>query len=287
MHLLLDIGKTKTRVAVSKNLQKFEEPRIIDTSASFDDGLELLKSVSSELSAGEKIEAVVGGIGEPLDERKTTIARATSNLHLKDWVGKPLKDELEKSFMAPVFLENDCVLVGLGEAVYGAGKGYGIVAYITISTGVGGARIVNGRPDESAMGFEPGHQIIDFNGSFCISCKAPGHLEVYISGAAFEERYGKKPYEVLDEKIWDEAARILACGLNNTIVHWSPDIVVLGGSMMKKIGIPIERVRFHLANVLKIFPKLPVVEKAVLGDIGGLYGAMAYLFLLTSEKNSL
>jgi glucokinase len=50
---------------------------------------------------------------------------------------------------------------GLGEAVFGAGKGREIVVYMTISTGVGGARIVGGKIDASAMGFEPGHQIID------------------------------------------------------------------------------------------------------------------------------
>ena len=34
-------------------------------------------------------------------------------------------------------------MVGLGEAVHGAGRGNCIVMYMTISTGVGGARIVH------------------------------------------------------------------------------------------------------------------------------------------------
>ncbi len=268
MYLLIDIGKTKTRIAVSENLEKFAEPKIFDTPKIFSEGISLLKRTADELCSGEKIKAVVCGIGGPLDRGKTMIFKASGNL--EDWVQKPLKAELEKAFNAPVFLENDCLLVGLGEANYGAGKDYKIVAYITVSTGVGGARIVNGKTDENALGFEPGYQIINFDGQ-------PEYLESYISGAAFEKRYGKKPYEILDEKIWDETAKILAYGLNNTIIHWSPDIVVLGGSMMKKIGIPVPRVRFHLKNILKIFPELQVIENAALGDIGGLYGAMAFL----------
>ncbi len=268
MYLLIDIGKTKTRIAGSENLEKFSEPRISDTPKTFSEGISLLKRTADELCSGKKIKAAACGIGGLLDRAKTMSLNSSGNI--ADWFQKPLKAELEKVFNAPVFLENDCVFVSLGEAVYGAGRGYKIVAYITVSTGVGGARIVNGKIDENALGFEPGHQIINFDGQ-------PERLESYISGMAFEKKYGKKPYEITDEKIWDETAKILAYGLNNTIVHWSPDIVVLGGSMMKKIGIPIERARFHLKNILKIFPELPLIEKASLGDIGGLYGALTFL----------
>lgn len=46
---------------------------------------------------------------------------------------------------------------------------------------------------------------------------------------------------------------------------------------MKEIGIPIERVRHHLKNILTIFPEHPKIEKATLGDVGGLWGALAYV----------
>ena len=63
------------------------------------------------------------------------------------------------------YLANDSDLDGLGEATVGAGKGFNIVAYITVSTGIGGVRIVGGKIDVSTYGFEPGHQIIDADGS--------------------------------------------------------------------------------------------------------------------------
>jgi len=148
------------------------------------------------------------------------------------------------------------------------------VAYITVGTGVGGCRIVNGRIDEYAAGFEPGFQIIDLTGDSCPTCALPLYLENYISGTAVRARYGKNPAEIDDPAILDELARGLAYGLNNAIVHWSPDIVVLGGGMITgKNPIPLERIRFHLSSVLKIFPRVPAVEISVLGEKSGLLGA--------------
>ena len=177
---------------------------------------------------------------------------------------------MRKIFHAPVFLENDAALAGLGEAVFGAGKGKKIVAYLTISTGVGGCRIVDGKIDENSQGFEPGHQII-FSDKNIIT------LENLVSGTAIEKKYGKKPYEIFDVKIWNNVANNLAYGLHNVAVLWSPDIIILGGSMMKKIGIPVERVKFHLSKILNIFPKPPLIKKSKLGDLAGLYGALAHL----------
>jgi len=70
-------------------------------------------------------------------------------------------------------------------------------------------------------------------------------------------------------------AKTLAYGLNNIMVMWSPDIIILGGSMMKEIGIPVEAVRRHLTDINKVFPNIPEIEKTDFGDFVGLYGAMA------------
>jgi len=99
-------------------------------------------------------------------------------------------------------------------------------------------------------------------------------LENLISGKAIEKRFGKKPSVIRDPKVWDEVALLLAHGVNNSIVHWSPDIVILGGTMMFQ-DIPIKRVIFHLKNILHIFPKLPPVKMAKLKDYVGLWGALA------------
>lgn len=246
---------------------------ILDTPKNFEEGMGLFKKTALELAGVEKIEKAAGGIAGLLDKEKSTLLRAP---HLPGWVDRPLRQKLAEALNAPVFLENDSALVALGEAMQGAGKAFNIVAYLTISTGVGGARIVGGKIDDNSSGFEPGHQIIDPGNALCHTCEN-GELESLVSGAAFEKRFGKKPYDVTDSKVWEEMARFLALGLHNSIVHWSPDVVVLGGSMMKEIGIPVERVKYYLEKTLNIFPVLPKIKKAELGDLGGLHGALEYL----------
>ena len=270
MYLLFDIGGTKTRVALSADLKKIGASEVILTPENFQDGIAVLKKAALKMISGKKIKAICGGIAGLLNKNKTKLMYAHN---LRGWMKKPLKAELEKVIGASVYLENDADLAGLGEAVFGAGKNKNIVVYMTISTGVGGTRIVGGKIDKNAMGLEPGHQIIP-------CCNENGKimsLENCVSGAAFKNRYQKEPYEILDSAIWDKTAESLAYGLNNTIVHWSPDIIVLGGSMMKKIGISIPRTVFYLKNINKIFPNLPLIKKAVLKDLGGIYGAMAFL----------
>ena len=255
------------RMGLADNFKTISKTVILPTPKRFADGMALFKKTAKKLANGKEIKAVSGGIAGPLDKNKTMILNA---LNLRGWSKKMLAKELQKIFKAPVFLENDAALAGLGEAVFGAGKGKKIVAYLTISTGVGGCRIVSGKIDESSQGFEPGHQIVFFENKITT-------LENMVSGTAIEKKYGKKPYEIFDAKIWDNIAKNLAYGLHNVAVLWSPDIIILGGSMMKKIGIPVERVKFHLSKILNIFSKPPLIKKSKLGDLAVLHGALVRL----------
>ena len=264
------------RIASSKNAKDLEKSKIVATPEKFDDGMLVFKNTVRELAGTNDIEAIAGGVAGPLDKERKAILNAPN---LKGWWAAPLKSELERICQGPVYLENDTAIVGLGEAIYGAGSGKNIVAYITVSTGVNGVRIVGGEISPSAMGFEIGQQIINFDGErFCPACDAPGYLESYISGSAFEKKFAKKPYEIFDPDLWEETAKLLAIGLNNVVVFWSPDIIVLGGAMiLGNPAISIERVKFHFDQLLKIFPEPPPIEKAALGDVGGLYGGLAFL----------
>jgi predicted NBD/HSP70 family sugar kinase len=254
--ILFDLGATKTRMAYSVDGETFENPEVFETAQNYESGLQLFVAKAKELAKGREIKTIVGGM-----------SRSISN-----WTQERLKKDLDDTFGAIVLIENDSAIVGLGEADWGAGKGFEIVAYITVSTGVGGAKIVNGKIDERAVGFEPGKQIIDIEDGLNKT------LEELISGKALTEKTGKHPREITDEKIWDEHAKMLAIGLNNIIVEWSPHCVVLGGSMITgNPAISVEKTEKYLKEILKIFPDLPSIKKAELGDFGGLYGALAYL----------
>lgn len=252
--ILFDIGGTKIRMAYSDDGESFEEPRVIETPKNYEEGKKIFVELAKDLTKGREAKKFVGGMSRSV----------------AGWGYGWFKSDLENLVQAEIYLENDAAMVGLGEATYGAGRGFDIVAYVTVSTGVGGARIVGGKIDEKAVGFEPGKQIIDID--------AGDRLEDLISGKALEEKTGKSPKEITDPKVWNEHAYFLAVGLNNVIVGWSPNVVVLGGSMITgDPAIPLDKTEEYLKGLLKIFPELPAIKKAELGDFGGLWGALAYL----------
>tara|TARA_Y100000310_G_scaffold191145_1_gene191148 strand:+ start:3981 stop:4823 length:843 start_codon:yes stop_codon:yes gene_type:complete len=275
MQVVFDIGGTKTRIVVSEDGFSFKKPIVFRTEQDFANQKKKLKEATASLIQDRRINSVAGGIAGPLNKGKNKLINSP---HIPGYVGIDLVDELEDVFDAPVYLENDSAIVGLGEATAGAGRGYNIVAYITVSTGVGGARIVDGKIDNKTIGFEPGHQIINFDGPKCLSCDGTGHLEYYISGNSLERKFNKKPYDIHDASVWEREARILAIGLHNIIVLWSPDCIVLGGSMIVgNPGIDVAHVERHLKNTTHIFPELPKIKEAELKDVGGLHGALAHI----------
>lgn len=276
MRAVFDIGGTHIRIGVAKGFDAIDESIIVHTPQDFFEGMDVLLKNIQELAKGEKVTAVAGGIAGPLDDKKEMLV-SSPNLPL--WVGKPLVKTVSEKLKAPVFLQNDAAMGGLGEAVYGAGKGRNIVAYIAIGTGVGGARIVDGKIDANAYGFEPGHQIIVIDGKED-ACGPKGHLEAYISGKALKALHGKAPEDIADPAVWHEVARFLAVGLNNTIVHWSPDVVVITGSV--GLHIPLGSVAEHLSALMTIFPTHPQIVYGTLGKLSGLYGSLQYL--KTQEK---
>src|SRR3989344_1673874 len=146
MYILFDIGGTKMRVVSADRTKFLAEPMVVNTPQDFSEGVDTLKRIIDNLTHGEKIEAIVGGIAGPLNAEKTMLVKSPN---LSGWVGHDLKKALTEVFNVPVSIENDTALVGLGEANFGAGRGKSIVVYMTISTGVGGARIVDGSIDKN------------------------------------------------------------------------------------------------------------------------------------------
>jgi predicted NBD/HSP70 family sugar kinase len=273
-YVLFDIGGTKTRVAVSEDLLVFSDVESFKTPAVFADGVEQLWAAVEKLTS-KKLTAIAGGLRGLLNEQKTGIQ---NDAILKKWIGKDLVAALQKKANVPIFLENDTAIAGVGEAVFGAGRDLEIVAYHTVSTGVGGVKVENGDIDHASIGFEPGHQILDIDRTILGEDITPT-LENLVSGTAVGERFGVKAYEIpQSDIIWDELAEYLAQGLHNTILYWSPDVIVLGGAMI--VGDPaisVDSIRKYTVKALDGFVTAPLIVKAELGDHAGLHGAMAIL----------
>ncbi len=275
MFLLFDIGGTKLRVGVSRTLKRVDRFKVVPTPPTFQAGITRIAEIARTLSNGQRARAVCGATPGHID-RRTGRLLCSPNL---PWGGKPVLRRLENTFHAPVFIENDAALAGLAEASIGAGRGHSIVMYYTVSTGIGGARIVHGKIDAAAIGFEPGHQIINIETQSTQRCSdrhVPGHLEAYASGTALRRRYGKPPERIYSKRIWDETARLLAVGIANSILHWSPEIVVVGGGLMGSI--PLDKLREEVRhNLSRSFDKKPQLLRAKLGDRAGLIGALVLL----------
>jgi glucokinase len=256
-----DIGASKVRAAVTFDKVHLESIRIIGTPSKFNEAMKLIGEVVSEITKGCQVEAAVVGVAGPMDRGRARLLKS----NLEDWVGKPLREKLEGILGANLVLENDCALVGLGEATKGAGKGEHIVSYITVSSGVNGVRIVDEKIDNNVYGFEIGKQVVAKNKT----------LENLISGLALEKKYGEKPEYLHDRKIWKEEEENLAIGVANTILYWSPNVVVLGGALMDKIS--IDQVTRYVGGILNFYPELPDIRRAILGDFGGLWGGLKML----------
>jgi len=272
MHVVIDIGGTKTRLAGAHDLGAFLEPVIVDTRQNYREALDALYAAAVGASTGASIDGVAIGVPGVLSRDKRVLIHAPN---LPKWNGAKIADDIESTVGAPTVLENDAALVGLGEATDGAGKGSAILAYVTISTGVNGARIVDGQIDRATYGFEIGEQYLD---------DSARTFEELVSGRAIAARFNMPPRELgKDHPVWDELARLTARALHNAIAHWSPDRIVIGGSMMNEVGIPIDRIWTHLQALPRKNPALPEIVHATLGDFGGLWGGLARLRLAREQ----
>jgi glucokinase len=257
MIIVFDIGGTNMRVAGVEDGVLGEVVKV-PTPKDPEEGMVKFVEIAKEIVGDVKIEAVAGDIAG----RVGSDGRISGARNLQAWKGTNIVQKLTDAFGVPAQVVNDCEAAGLGEALYGAGKGAGVLVYITVSTGVGGARI--------------DHGVIDFaaNDAFIIPrVQVSGEdIERLISGTAVHAKFGIEPKELgsIDER--NKLADILAQGLLQIIREWKPDTIVLGGSMITGVNpIPLGRVIDTLSSLMQ---KPPVITMAALGDNGGLYGGM-------------
>src|SRR5574340_974184 len=105
--------------------------------------------------------------------------------NLPGWENVPLRDLIHQQFDVPILIENDAHTAGLGEYMFGAGRGSKYMVYLTVSTGIGGGVIIDGKILEGVNGTagEIGHTTIDWKGGRC-NCGNVGCLEYLASGTA-------------------------------------------------------------------------------------------------------
>lgn len=214
------------------------------------------------------------GFGGPVHFGEQRVALST---HVGGWRDFHLPAWLREQLGIPAIMDNDANVGALGEAFYGAGRGYSSLMYITLSTGIGGGICLNGEIWRGAdsYGGEIGHVTVRPDGPECL-CGARGCLERLCSGLWLERDYGKPAYELMeDPEFMKRYAVDLALGLKTCIMLLNPSRIVLGGGISKSGPALLNPVRAELRRQITDWSSARIdVAIAELGDDSVLYGAL-------------
>lgn len=310
--LAADLGGTDIRVALVDRgghvSQRHVTPTLADRGR--DDVLTRLVA-ALERVASSVGRASLAGIGVSLASPTDPDTGVMYNPpNLPGWDGFSVKPVLEERFSLGVSVANDATLAALAEHVYGAGRGYKHMVYVTISTGIGAGIIIDGRLYTGSRGFagEVGHITIDRNGPVC-NCGNVGCLEALASGTAVarmaRDRLASGERGVLADRAGGDLSRVDARmvaeaaisgdGLAKEIMHqvannlghgvvsilhaFDPEIIVIGGGMSRSLELLLPGVSRQIERHAMAHHRgrLPVVGSQ-LGDEVSLLGAAALAF---------
>lgn len=145
------------------------------------------------------LEAIGASVPGPADPKRGLLINPPN---LLGWSDVPIGAALRSAFDVPALIENDANAAALAESHFGAGQGVRDLLYLTMSTGVGGGLISDGRLIRGAFGGagEVGHMPIEHPGQAC-ACGLTGCLEAYVGGNAWRDRL---------QQIVPEQSRVLA-----------------------------------------------------------------------------
>ncbi len=246
--------------------------------------------------------------GSPMDAEQGIILGPPN---LKTWNPVPIKSLLEAALGLYIQLENDANAGALAEWLWGAGKGYQNVAYLTMGTGIGGGLILDGRLYRGANGNagEVGHmRVVPQGGPLC-GCGKLGCLEAFCSGPAIarraQESVQQSPADAaalielagsvqavsaehvfaaarqgdpLTLRLVDETALYLGVGLANLIQIINPQVIVLGTIATEQGNWFLDRVRQVARR--ETWPQMFEVVQILpspLGNQVGDYGAISII----------
>ncbi|HZH58892.1 MAG TPA: ROK family protein [Metabacillus sp.] len=287
----IDLGGTNLRIGLFNEKGEIinEQSRATEAEKGPEYTITNMAKAINDLKSNYDIKAVGIGSPGPLFPNTGLIIEPPN---LPGWVNVPIVRMLEEKTGLPVKLENDANAAALAEATLGAGKGASSVYYITISTGIGGGYVLNGQLVSGAQGNcgEIGNMIVNPSPD---AYQGPGlnkgALEGVASGTAIG-RIGKERLNITNgaqgvfqlvekgnqqaQEILDEAINYLAIGLANIIHTVNPEVIVIGGGVMKSKDLIlkplIEKTREYVYPCLK---DTLVIKPAVLDQKAGLVGA--------------
>ncbi|MFN7937239.1 MAG: ROK family protein [Bryobacteraceae bacterium] len=271
--LAIDIGGTKFSVAMFHGVAMVRrESQATDREG----GKEWMLQRIAEIVAGWQDAPDVCGIGfgGPVDFASQKVTLST---HVGGWQSFDLPGWVREQFRVPVIMDNDANVGALGEGAFGAGKGCDPLFYMTLSTGIGGGIVGNGKVWRGADSYagEIGHLTIRPDGPECL-CGAHGCFERMCCGLWLERDYGRTAKDLVDDA--DFVARYvvnLALGLKACVMLLNPARIVIGGGIAKAGEKLFGPLRAELRRQVTSWSRARLdVMPAALGDDSVLFGAL-------------
>lgn len=243
MYVGIDIGGTKTLVAVLSDDGVITEELKFPTPLSYDDFLKDLKSTLNKLNTKD---FKAGGLAMPATvmDRDNGIGVSYGNL---PWRNVPVQHDVEAILNCPLVIENDAKMAALSEAMLLKDE-FKSVLYVTVSTGIGYGLVKNCEIDEN----------VGDGGGRVIMLEHDGQMmpwEEFASGHAIVKRYGKKAKDIKDSGTWKRISSDLAKGLIHLIAIAEPEVIVFGGS----VGNYFERFNKFLEEDIKSYA-IPLID---------------------------
>jgi len=275
--LAIDIGGTKfTLAAFEDHRMVCRESRPTDRARGPSGMLPQIEEIVQQWrSQGFNPDRCGIGFGGPVDFPSQTVTLST---HVGGWESFPLIDAIERATGAPAVMDNDANVGALGEAVFGAGRGFDPLFYMTLSTGIGGGLIISGEIYRGADSFagEIGHLNVDPHGPACL-CGSNGCLERMCCGLWLERDFGRPAKELLHHPDFVRQYVVpLARGLKAAIMLLNPARIVIGGGISKAGERLFDPLRQELQNQMTAWSRARRdVVPAELADDSVLYGALA------------
>lgn len=288
--LALDIGGTAIKVAMVT-----PEGDILTSNEYPSDGKKggdhIIKKACQIISSYEGYDRI--GISTTGQVNSASGSIVFANENVPNYTCMPIRQIISKEFGLPVAVENDVNAAALGEAHYGAGKGYKDFLCLTYGTGVGGAIVINQKIYGGSKGVagEFGHIITHPDGLDC-ACGYKGCYEQYASTTALIRESmrvdpnlsnGRKIFDKLHtgdlviKKIINEWIDEIVLGLVSLVHAFNPNCLILGGGILSQAYI-INEINSKLpGRIMQSYADISV-RKAELGNNAGVLGA-AYLAL--------
>lgn len=232
-------------------------------------------------------EIIVMGVPGRVDYETRTLV---SGPNLPDgWVDEIAAERLADELGGEVHLANDADLAAVGETAFGAARGHRNVAYVTISTGVGGGVVLEGKLARSRWSLaEIGHMVVSLErwgagldptveGIGAGPAIARGAAEAGLPADAAQISEMVRSGDPSATAVWDDALRASGAGIVNVVHLFAPDVVVVGGGVGLNDDIVLDRLRGILDEIgpPEIVGRVSVV-RAALGDDAGLSGGAAW-----------